>query len=141
VELSVLEPISGLVPPILTRSLSRPRVSNDNPFSEAEFRTLKYGPEYPNRFTGFNHARSFCQRFFPWYNDEHRHSGIAYFAPADVHYGRAADLLAKRQAVMDDAYARNPNRFSGGPPRVPAPPKAVWINPPENRSEIELGLT
>jgi len=124
----------------VTRSFSRPRISNDNPFSEAEFRTLKYGPEYPNRFTGFDHAREFCQRFFPWYNDEHRHSGIAYFAPADVHYGRTTDLLAKRQAVMDDAYARNPNRFSGGAPRVPAPPKTVWINPPENRSEIELGL-
>lgn len=124
----------------VTRSFSRPRISNDNPFSEAEFRTLKYGPEYPNRFSGFDHAREFCKRFFPWYNNEHRHSGIAYFAPADVHYGRTADLLAMRQAVMDDAYACNPNRFSGGAPRVPAPPKAVWINPPENRAEIELGL-
>jgi putative transposase len=124
----------------VTRSLSRPRVSNDNPFSEAEFRTLKYGPEYPNRFTGFDHARRFCQNFFRWYNDEHRHSGIAYFSPADVHHGRANDLRAKRQEVMDEAFARNPNRFSGGAPRVPAPPKAVWINPPENRAEIELGL-
>jgi putative transposase len=121
-------------------SLSRPRVSNDNPFSEAEFRTLKYGPDYPDRFGGFEHARHFCQHFFTWYNEEHRHSGIAYFTPADVHYGRAEALLAERHAVMDEAYARNPNRFPGGAPRVPAPPRAVWINPPENRDEIELGL-
>ena len=124
----------------VTRSLSRPRVSNDNPFSEAQFRTFKYGPEYPNRFTGFDHARSFCQRIFPWYNNEHRHSGIAYFTPADVHYGRVDGLLAQRQTVMDEAYISTPERFPRGAPRVPAPPKAVWINPPENRSEIELGL-
>lgn len=124
----------------ITRSLNRPRVSNDSPFSEAEFRTLKYGPGYPSRFNDFDHARDFCKRFFAWYNNEHRHSGIAYFTPADVHHGRADDLLVRRQAVMDEAYARSPERFSGRAPRVPAPPKAVWINPPENRSEIELGL-
>ena len=121
-------------------SFSRPRVSNDNPFSEAEFRTLKYGPEYPDRFGGFEHARQFCQRFFPWYNDEHRHSGLAYFTPSDVHHGRAHVGLAQRQAVMDEAFAQMPQRFSAGPPRVAAPPAAVWINPPENRAEIEVGL-
>ena len=121
-------------------SFSRPRVSNDNPFSEAEFRTLKYGPDYPDRFDGYEHARGFCQRFFPWYNDQHRHSGIAYFTPSDVHYGRVPALLAKRQAVMDEAFARMPERFPAGAPRVPGPPSAVWINPPENRAEIELGL-
>ena len=124
----------------VTRSFSRPRVSNDNPFSEAEFRTLKYGPNFPNRFDGYAHSRSFCRGFFPWYNNDHRHSGLAYFTPADVHYGRIPGLLAKRQAVLDDAFAKHPERFAGGHPQVPAPPKAVWINPPENRAEIELGL-
>jgi putative transposase len=124
----------------VTRSFSRPRVSNDNPFSEAEFRTMKYGPNFPDRFEGYDHARGFCRTFFPWYNDDHRHSGLAYFTPADVHYGRVPELLAQRQVVLDGAFARHPERFTRGHPRVPAPPKAVWINPPENRAEIELGL-
>lgn len=124
----------------VVRSFSRPRVSNDNPFSEAEFRTMKYGPNFPERFDGYDHARDFCREFFPWYNDEHRHSGLAYFTPADVHHHRVPEILARRQAVMDAAFAEHPERFAGGPPRVPAPPKAVWINPPENRAEIELGL-
>ena len=72
------------------------------------------GPDYPDRFDGFEHARGFCQRFFPWYNDQHRHSGIAYFTPSDVHYGRVPALLAKRQAVMDEAFARMPERFLAG---------------------------
>ena len=122
------------------RSFSRPRVSNDNPFSEAEFRTMKYGPNYPDRFDGYDHARQFCLDYFPWYNNDHRHSGLAYFTPADVHYGRVTERLAQRQAVMDAAFSEQPKRFSGGPPRVLAPPKAVWINPPENRAEIEIGL-
>jgi len=124
----------------ITRSFSRPRVSNDNPFSEAEFRTMKYGPEYPDRFDGYDHARAFCQRFFPCYNNDHRHSGLAYFTPTDVHYGRVPELLARRQAAMDQAYARTPERFPAGAPRVHAPPTAVWINPPENRDKIEIGL-
>jgi len=124
----------------VTSSFSRPRVSNDNPFSEAEFRTMKYGPDYPSRFDNFDHARDFCRKFFPRYNNDHRHSGLAYFTPADVHYGRIADVLAQRQTVMDQAFARTPDRFPNGAPRVPEPPRAVWINPPENRAEIELGL-
>jgi len=124
----------------VTPSFSRPRVSNDNPFSEAEFRTMKYGPQYPDRFDGYHHARDFCRHFFPWYNDDHRHSALAYFTPADVHHGRFPEILARRQAVMDRAFMRTPERFPAGAPRVPAPPKAVWINPPENRAEIELGL-
>lgn len=124
----------------ITPSFSRPRVSNDNPFSEAQFRTMKYGPEYPDRFAGYEDAHKFCRRFFPWYNEDHRHSALAYFTPADVHYGRVSELLARRQAAMDQAYARTPERFSAGPPRVHAPPKTVWINPPENRDQIELGL-
>ncbi len=124
----------------IIRSFSRPRVSNDNPFSEAEFRTMKYGPNFPNRFHSYEHARDFCRDFFPWYNDEHRHSGLAYFTPADVHYERIPELLAQRQEVLDDAFVRHPERFAGGHPQVPAPPRAVWINPPENHAEIELGL-
>jgi putative transposase len=124
----------------VVRSFSRPSVSNDNPFSEAEFRTMKYGPTYPNRFEGYEHARDFCREFFSWYNDEHRHSGRAYFTPADVHHGRVPETLAQRQHVMDKAFARHPERFTGGAPKVPAPPKAVWINPPENRAEIEISL-
>lgn len=124
----------------VTRSFSRPRVSNDNPFSEAEFRTMKYGPTFPDRFEGYDHARDFCRGFFHWYNDDHRHSGLRYFTPAAVHYRRVPELLAQRQAVLDGAFAKHPERFTRGHPRVPAPPKAVWINPPENRAEIELGL-
>jgi putative transposase len=121
-------------------SFSRPRVSNDNPFSEAQFRTMKYGPEYPDRFAGYDDARNFCKKFFPWYNNDHRHSGIAYFTPADVHYGRVQMLLAQRQTAMNKAYERTPERFPNGAPKVKKPPSAVWINPPENRSEIEFGL-
>lgn len=124
----------------ITPSFSRPRVSNDNPFSEAEFHTLKSRSDFPDRFEGFEHARAHCGAFFPWYNEEHRHCGIAYLTPADVHYGRAPEILAQRQAVMDRVFAEHPERFVAGRPTVPALPKAVWINPPENRSEIELGL-
>jgi putative transposase len=124
----------------IERSFSRPRVSNDNLFSESQFRTMKYGPHFPDRFDGYHHGCEYCRGFFPWYNDDHRHSGLAYFTPSDVHYGRVPEVLARRQAVMDAAYARHPTRFAAGPPTVPAPPKAVWINPPENRAEIELGL-
>jgi len=121
-------------------SFSRPRVSNDNPFSEAEFRTMKYCPMFPERFVDFEHAREFCRQFFRWYNEEHRHSGIAYLTPADVHHGRAQKFLEQRQASMDAAFSRTPERFVAGPPKLPGLPKAVWINPPENRAEIELGL-
>lgn len=121
-------------------SFSRPRISNDNPFSEAEFRTMKYCPMFPERFEDFEHAREFCRKFFRWYNEEHRHSGIAYLTPANVHHGRAQKILEQRQAAMDGAFSRTPERFVAGPPKVPGLPKAVWINPPESRAEIELGL-
>jgi len=124
----------------VTRSFSRPRVSNDNAFSESQFRTMKYGPHFPNRFGSYDHARDFCRYFFPQYNDEHPHSALAYFTPADVHYERVPKMLARRQAIMDAAYLEHPERFPAGRPTVPAPPKAAWINPPENRAEIELGL-
>jgi len=115
----------------VARSLSRPRVSNDNPFSEAQFKTAKYHPSYPGRFVSVEHGRDHFEAFLGCYNDEHRHSGLALLTPADVHHGRAADILAARQLVLDGAYAAHPERFPAGPPRVRRPPIEVWINPPE----------
>jgi len=114
----------------VTRSLSRPHVSDDNPFSEAQFKTLKYAPAFPNRFGGYEHARSHCREFFPWYNGEHRHSGIAMLTPRNVHEGRADEVLAKRNAALDAAFAVHPERFPRGAPKVRPLPEAVWINPP-----------
>ena len=114
----------------ITRSHSRPHVSNDNPFSEAQFKTLKYSPTFPERFTGLEHARSFCDDFFGYYNHEHRHSGLALLTPADVHHGHAATIIARRQHVLDAAYAARPQRFRQ-PPRAPQPPTIVWINRPD----------
>ena len=112
------------------RSHSRPHVSNDNPFSESHFATVKGHPEFPDRFVSFEHAHGFCQRFFPWYNTEHRHSGIAFLTPEMVHSGRAPLVLAQRASVLDAAYARHPERFVRRPPKPLALPESVWINPP-----------
>jgi putative transposase len=115
----------------VTQSHSRPHVSNDNPFSESHFRTLKYRPTFPDRFGSIEEARAFCVAFFAWYGTEHRHSGIALLTPEDVHYGRGPAKIAARAAVLDAAYAAHPERFVARPPR-PAPlPTAVWINPPK----------
>jgi putative transposase len=111
-------------------SYSRPRVSNDNPFSEAQFRTLKYRPEFPNRFGSREHARAICHDLFAWYNDAHHHSGLRYLIPADVHYGRATTILERRHHTRLAAYADHPERFVNGPPRAETLPTAVWINPP-----------
>ena len=116
----------------VTKSHSRPHVSNDNPFSEAQFKTLKYRPEFPDRFGSIEEARAFCQAFFNWYNMEHRHSGIGLLTPEDVHLGRAACRLAARGAVLAVAYAAHPERFVRGLPQPAAPPTAVWINPPKS---------
>jgi putative transposase len=105
-------------------------VSNDNPFSEAQFKTLKYRPEFPDRFGGIEDARAFCQRFFPWYNAEHHHTGLALLTPAVVHHGDAGSVRAERQAVLSAAYAAHPERFVSKPPTPPALPAAVWINAP-----------
>jgi putative transposase len=114
----------------VVKSHSRPHVSNDNPFSEAGFKTLKYRPDFPDRFGSIEDARAFCQGFFAWYNNQHRHSGIALFTPADVHYGRSAKLLEVRAGVLAGAYAAHPERFVKGLP-LPAEVRAiVWINPP-----------
>jgi putative transposase len=122
------------------RSHSRPRVSNDNPFSESNFHTVKSRPDYPNRFGCYEDASSFCRSTFDWYNQEHHHSGIAMLTPAQVHYGRAEQVLAERQRVLDAAYAAHPERFVNGSPRVPSLPQAVWINPPEDKTKSEIRL-
>ncbi len=112
-----------------SRTFSRPRVSDDNPFSEAQFKTMKYQPDYPGRFDGELHGRGWLQDFFGWHNDGHHHSSLALFTPADVFYGRVAVVAADRQAALDVAYAAHPERFPNGAPRVPLPPVAVHINP------------
>jgi putative transposase len=114
----------------VTKSHSRPHVSNDNPYSEAQFKTLKYRPEFPDRFSSLQAARVFCRVFFGWYNHQHRHSGIGYHTPADVHYGRAEQIHQQRAQVLQAAYAAHPERFVRQVPVPPAPPRPAWINPP-----------
>jgi putative transposase len=114
----------------VTKSHSRPHCPNDNPFSESQFKTMKYRPEFPDRFGGPEDARAFCTRFFPWYNDDHRHSGIAYHTPADVHYGRAIALREQRAEVLTAAFAIHPERFVRKPPEPPRLPVTAWINKP-----------
>jgi putative transposase len=114
----------------VTKTHSRPHVSDDNPYSESQFKTLKYRPEFPDRFGSLQDARAFCQPFFRWYNDEHHHSGIALLTPNMLHYGRAQAVLQQRQEVLNHAYARNPERFVRACPKPQPPPTAAWINPP-----------
>ena len=114
----------------ITKSHSRPYVSNDNPYSESQFKTLKYRPEFPERFGAIVDARLFCQPFFRWYNSEHYHSGIGFLTPEDVHYGRADQIIKERQAVLIAAYEIHPKRFKGKMPQPAALPPAVWINKP-----------
>jgi putative transposase len=110
----------------ITRSHSH--VSNDNPYSESQFKTLKHHPTFPARFGCIQDARGFCQQFFAWYNLEHRYSGIALLTPADVHHGHAEQITLARGAVLEGAYAAHPERFVGKPPQPPRLPEAVWIN-------------
>jgi len=114
----------------IAASHSRPRVSNDNPFSEAQFRTFKYRPAFPDRFGAIEHARRVSRDLFAWYNDAHHHSGLSYLTPAVVHYGRAATILEGRHRTRLAAYAAHPDRFVQGPPHLEILPNAVWINPP-----------
>lgn len=118
------------------RSHSRPHVSNDNPFSEAQFKTLKYCPAFPERFGSIHDARAFCERFFSYYNHEHRHSGIAYHTPASVHYGTAEEVRDQRAETLAAAYAANPNRFGRRRPEPPELPAVAWINEPLPREEV-----
>lgn len=119
----------------VVKTHSRPHVSNDNPYSEAQFKTLKYRPQFPARFGSIEDARATCGQLFRWYNGEHYHSGIALLTPAAVHYGTATAIIAQRQIALDAAYLANPERFVNKPPKHPALPEAVWINPPEPTCE------
>jgi putative transposase len=121
----------------VTKTHARPHVSNDNPFSEAQFKTLKYRPTFPARFGAIQDARAHCHVFFPWYNTEHHHSALGLLTPADVHHGRAEHRLAVRATVLATAYAAHPERFPAGRPHPPARPLEVWINPPKPRATEE----
>lgn len=114
----------------VTKTHSRPHVSNDNPYSESQFRTLKYRPEFPDRFGCIQDSRAFCQGFFRWYNGEHRHSGLGLLTPAMVHCGQTSNIVKRRQQVLDIAYELHPERFVRSAPRPPVVPTEAWINKP-----------
>lgn len=114
----------------ITKSLSRPHVSDDNPFSEAQFKTLKYRPDFPDRFGSIEHAIDYCRTLFDWYHHQHRHSALGWMTPADVHHSRVEILRAQRASALDAAYQLHPERFVRRPPTPPAPPTTVWINRP-----------
>lgn len=120
----------------VTKSHSRPHTSNDNPYSEAQFKTLKYRPEFPDRFGSMQEARAFCRSFFTWYNEAHRHSGIGFMTPEAVHFGRVDQVNEVRASTLAAAYAAHPERFVRKPPEPPRVPTAVWINKPEDREEV-----
>ncbi len=124
----------------ITKTHSRPHVSNDNPYSESQFKTLKYCPAFPGSFGSIQDARAFCVPFFDWYNNEHRHSGISMLTPDSVHYGRAAEILDARHEVLVAAHQAHPERFVRGVPRPQQAPHAAWINPPEKGSPMEALL-
>lgn len=119
----------------VTKSLSRPHVSNDNPYSESQFKTMKYQPEFPDRFGSYEDALSHCRSFFGWYNDEHYHSGIGLITPASLHHGLAEGIIAARTGTLSLAYAARPERFVNGIPRPAQLPTAAWINPPARSSQ------
>jgi putative transposase len=124
----------------VTKSHSRPSVSDDNPFSEAQFKTVKYHPTYPDRFGSSADARAWAKAFFEWYNHEHYHSALGLLTPSSVHHGQVATRLAARQAVLTTAYQAHPERFVRGQPCPASPPAAVWINPPRDRTTPLPGL-
>jgi putative transposase len=128
------KPVAQLLADLgVTKSHSRPHTANDNPFSESQFKTLKYRPEFPDRFGSLQDARGFCGPFFSWYNTEHHHSALGLLTPDSVHYGGAPEVIAQRQQVLTAAYLAHPQRFVRHPPRPPQLPAAVWINPPALR--------
>lgn len=125
------KPVAHLLSDLgVTKSHSRPYVSDDNPFSEAGFKTLKYRPDFPERFGSVEDARSFCRDFFPWYNDDHHHSGIAMLTPSELHYGIGGEVLTARHRIMMEAYTANPRRFNGHVPKLQELPTEAWINKP-----------
>ena len=131
------KPVSQLLSDLnITDSHSRPHVSNDNPYSEAHFKTLKYCPVFPGNFASIGEARAFCALFFAYYNDEHRHSGIGLHTPQSVHDGTWREIRARRQQVLDAAYAARPDRFRR-PPRAPELPRKTWINQPRPTIESQ----
>jgi putative transposase len=121
----------------VVKTHSRPHVSNDNPFSEAQFRTLKYCPQFPDRFGSIEDGRAFGQTFFRWYNHDHRHSGLGFLTPVAVHFSQAAAVRAHRVRVLSAAYAAHPERFVNGRPHPADLPTAVWINPPIKKSTAQ----
>ncbi len=121
----------------VTKTHSRPHVSNDNPYSEAQFKTLKYCPEFPDRFGGIEHSRSFCHPFFTYYNTEHRHSSLGLMTPESIHYGYAQQVLVARQDTLHTAYVTHPERFVRKPPQPPALPTSAWINPPPEKTTLQ----
>ena len=123
----------------VTKTHSRPHVSNDNPYSESQFKTLKYRPAFPERFGSVQHARELCRGFFCWYNTEHRHSGIGLMTPEAVHHGRAEQLHEDRRKVLSAFFDAHPERFVKGRPKPPDLPVAAWINPPPNNETLEIG--
>lgn len=125
----------------VTKTHSRPHVSNDNPYSESAFKTLKYRPDFPDRFGSIEDARSFCQSFFQWYNMEHRHSGIAMMTPHSVHYGTAENRWEQRSMVLMRAYMEHPERFVKGVPSVKTVPTEVWINKPNVKEQLTEVVT
>ena len=130
----------------VTKTHARPYTPNDNPYSEAQFKTMKYRPNYPDRFDSLDHARSWARAFFAWYNHEHHHTGLGLMTPTVVHQGQVDEVRAKRQRVLDEAYAAHPERFVKGHPIAPKAPDQVWINPPQSATmassspaEVRLG--
>jgi len=122
----------------ITKTHSRPHVSNDNPYSESQFKTLKYCPQFPERFGSIQDARAFCQTFFRWYNQEHHHTGIALLTPEQVHYGLSDEIINHRSKVLQSAFEQQPKRFKGQTPKLPKLPKEVWINPPKEEAEEKV---
>ncbi len=125
----------------ITKSHSRPHVSNDNPFSESQFKTLKYRPEFPDRFESHEHGLSYCREFFAWYNNEHYHWGLGLLTPATVHHGKTTLVLDQRRRALDAAYIAHPERFVNGSPTPPSVPTQVWINPPSERIDSQICQT
>jgi transposase InsO family protein len=129
------KPVAALLVDLeVMKTHSRPHVSDDNPYSESQFKTMKYRPDFPERFGSIEDARAHCQHFFHWYHHEHRHSGIGLMPPAAMHDGTAASLTAQRAVTLDAAFAANPIRFKGVAPQPPKLPTAAWINPPKKES-------
>lgn len=134
------KPVAELIADLgVAKTHSRPHVSDDNPFSEAHFKTLKYRPAFPARFGSPEDARAFCRQFFGWYNAEHHHTGIGLLTPEVVHSGRAEEVIAARHAALLSAHTAHPERFVAGPPRRPVAPQAAWINPPRPIAESADG--